>query len=92
MYYRFARPQSEPLAAELGTRPARPARMRQRLTPRRRNPPCTRRRNPSWDPPTEKHTTACDAASECVMFVEANGKFDIKVAGEKKAMEKKAAK
>ncbi len=44
------------------------------------------------DPPSEKHTTACDAASECVMFVEANGKFDIKMVGEKKAMEKKAAK
>lgn len=48
-----------------------------------------------FGPHTEKHTTACDAASECVMFVEANGKFDIKMAEEKKMdkkMEKKAAK
>jgi quercetin dioxygenase-like cupin family protein len=43
------------------------------------------------DPPTEQHTTACDAASECVMFVEANGKFDIHMVGEKK-MEKKMEK
>jgi quercetin dioxygenase-like cupin family protein len=44
-----------------------------------------------FDPHTEKHTTACDAASECQMFVQASGKFDIKMV-DAKAMEKKAAK
>jgi quercetin dioxygenase-like cupin family protein len=36
-------------------------------------------------PHTYKHTTACDAASECTLFVQAAGKFDIKMVGEKKA-------
>jgi Domain of unknown function (DUF4437) len=44
-----------------------------------------------FDPHTEKHTTACDAASECQMFVQASGKFDVKMV-EEKSMEKKAAK
>lgn len=44
-----------------------------------------------FGPHTEKHTTACDAASECELFAEANGKFDIKMVEEKK-MEKKAGK
>ncbi|MGH9442392.1 MAG: cupin domain-containing protein [Thermoanaerobaculia bacterium] len=44
-----------------------------------------------FNPHTEKHTTACDAASECEMFVESSGKFDLKLVGEK-PMEKKAAK
>ena len=44
-----------------------------------------------FGPHTEQHTTACDAASECVMFVEANGKFDLVMPGAKK-MGKKAAK
>jgi len=44
-----------------------------------------------FDPHTEKHTTACDAASECQMFVQASGKFDIKMV-EEKPMEKKASK
>ena len=44
-----------------------------------------------FNPHTDKHTTACDAASECQMFVHASGKFDIKPVEEKK-MEKKAAK
>jgi quercetin dioxygenase-like cupin family protein len=34
-------------------------------------------------PSTFKHTTKCDTASECVVFIEANGKFDVKVVGEK---------
>jgi hypothetical protein len=29
-------------------------------------------------PSTYQHTTRCDAASECVIFVEAKGKFDVK--------------
>jgi len=44
-----------------------------------------------FSPHTDKHSTACDAASECQMFVSANGKFDIKMVDEK-MMEKKAAK
>ena len=35
------------------------------------------------NPHTDKHTTACDAASECEMFVEANRAFDLKMVGEK---------
>lgn len=29
-----------------------------------------------------KHTTSCDRASECVFFLESNGAFDLKPAGE----------
>jgi hypothetical protein len=32
--------------------------------------------------PTYRHTTACDKASECVFFIEADGKFDVKLVGE----------
>lgn len=32
-----------------------------------------------------RHTTACDKASECVIFAESNGKFDIKMVDEAKA-------
>jgi quercetin dioxygenase-like cupin family protein len=44
-----------------------------------------------FDPHTEQHTTACDAASECEMFVQASGKFDIRMVDAKK-MEKKMEK
>lgn len=37
-----------------------------------------------FQPAGQKHTTACDAASECVFFIESKGKFDIKMAEEKK--------
>lgn len=40
-------------------------------------------------PSTYKHTTRCDAGSECVFFVEAKGKFDVKMVGEKKEAGKK---
>lgn len=43
-----------------------------------------------FDPHTEKHTTACDAASECQLFVQANGKFDIKMVEERAAGKKTA--
>ena len=36
-----------------------------------------------------KHTTACDAASECVFFIESTAKFDLKLVEEKKTAEKK---
>jgi len=36
-----------------------------------------------------KHTTACDKASECVFFIESNGKFDIKPVEAGKAPAKK---
>lgn len=39
-----------------------------------------------FQPANQTHTTACDAASECVFFIESLGKFDLKMA------EKKAAK
>jgi len=42
-----------------------------------------------FQPANQKHTTACDAASECVFFIESNRKFDIKMVGEKKAPAKK---
>lgn len=29
-------------------------------------------------PSTFKHTTKCDAGAECLVFIEANGKFDVK--------------
>lgn len=38
-----------------------------------------------FQPANQKHTTACDAASECVFFIESSGKFDLKLADEKKA-------
>ena len=37
-----------------------------------------------FQPGGMKHTTACDAASECVFFLESSGKFSMKVAEEKK--------
>ena len=43
-------------------------------------------------PSTYRHVTKCDTGSECVAFVEANGKFDIMVAGEKKEGAKEAPK
>ena len=36
-----------------------------------------------------KHSTACDQASECVIFIESAGKFDLKPVAEAKAPEKK---
>jgi quercetin dioxygenase-like cupin family protein len=38
-----------------------------------------------FQPANQKHTTACDAASECVFFIESSQKFDLKLVGEKKA-------
>ncbi|HEV8232146.1 MAG TPA: cupin domain-containing protein [Thermoanaerobaculia bacterium] len=38
-----------------------------------------------FQPAGQKHTTACDAASECVFFLQSNRKFDIKIVEEKKA-------
>ena len=38
-----------------------------------------------FQPANQKHTTACDAASECVFFIESSQKFDVKLVGEKKA-------
>ena len=37
-----------------------------------------------------KHTSGCDAASECQIFLESNGKFGIKMVEEKKAPAKPA--
>jgi quercetin dioxygenase-like cupin family protein len=42
-----------------------------------------------FQPANQRHTTACDAASECVFFIESNGKFGIKMVEEKKAPAKK---
>jgi quercetin dioxygenase-like cupin family protein len=36
-----------------------------------------------------RHTTACDKASECVFFIESNGKFDLKPVDTGKAPAKK---
>jgi quercetin dioxygenase-like cupin family protein len=36
-------------------------------------------------PSTYRHTTACDKSSECVFFLEGNGKFDVKSVDEGKA-------
>ncbi len=36
-----------------------------------------------YDPPGYKHATKCDAASECVFFLEGDGKFDIKMVEKK---------
>jgi quercetin dioxygenase-like cupin family protein len=35
-------------------------------------------------PAHQKHTSACDAASECLIFLESNGKFGIKMVEETK--------
>ena len=35
------------------------------------------------DPPGYRHTTKCDAASECVFFLEGDGKFDLVPADKK---------
>lgn len=40
-------------------------------------------------PPTYRHTTACDKASECIFFVEGNRKFDVRWVDEAKAPKKK---
>lgn len=37
-----------------------------------------------FQPAGMKHSTACDAASECVFFIESSGKFGIKVVEEAK--------
>jgi quercetin dioxygenase-like cupin family protein len=37
-----------------------------------------------FQPAGQKHTTACDAASECVFFIESSGKFGIKLVEEMK--------
>jgi hypothetical protein len=36
-----------------------------------------------------RHTTSCDKASECVFFVESNGRFDLKLVEPGKAPAKK---
>jgi quercetin dioxygenase-like cupin family protein len=41
-----------------------------------------------FQPAGMKHTSACDAASECVAFLESSGKFGIKMVEEKKAAAK----
>jgi quercetin dioxygenase-like cupin family protein len=38
-----------------------------------------------FQPAGQKHTSACDAASECVGFIESSGKFGIQMVEEKKA-------
>jgi quercetin dioxygenase-like cupin family protein len=38
-----------------------------------------------FQPANQKHTTACDSASECVFFIESSGKMSIKMVEEKKA-------
>jgi quercetin dioxygenase-like cupin family protein len=35
-----------------------------------------------FQPAGQKHTTACDAASECVFFIESSGKFGLKLVEE----------
>ena len=37
-----------------------------------------------FQPAGEKHSTACDAASECVFFIESSGKFGLNIVGEAK--------
>jgi quercetin dioxygenase-like cupin family protein len=37
-----------------------------------------------FQPANQKHTTACDAASECVFFIQSSGKFGVKIVEEKK--------
>jgi anti-sigma factor ChrR (cupin superfamily) len=41
------------------------------------------------EPSTLRHATTCDAASECVVFVEGNRTFDVKIVDEEKAPAKK---
>ena len=41
-----------------------------------------------FQPANQRHTTACDAASECVFFLESLGKFDITLVEDKKTAEK----
>ena len=36
-----------------------------------------------FEPSGYKHTTACDKASECVFFMEGDGKFDLVMAEKK---------
>jgi quercetin dioxygenase-like cupin family protein len=38
-----------------------------------------------YQPANQKHTTACDSASECVFFIDSAGKMTIKMVEEKKA-------
>ena len=38
-----------------------------------------------FQPANQPHTTACDAATECVFFIESARKFDLKLVEEKKA-------
>jgi quercetin dioxygenase-like cupin family protein len=38
-----------------------------------------------FQPANRKHTSACDAASECIGFIESSGKFGITMVEEKKA-------
>jgi quercetin dioxygenase-like cupin family protein len=38
-----------------------------------------------FQPANQRHTTACDAASECVFFIESSKKFDLKLVEEKAA-------
>jgi anti-sigma factor ChrR (cupin superfamily) len=42
-----------------------------------------------YQPHTYKHITKCLAGSDCLAFVVANGKFDLKVVGDKKPAAKK---
>ena len=37
-----------------------------------------------FQPAGQKHSTACDAASECVFFIDSSGKFGIKLVGDEK--------
>ena len=37
-----------------------------------------------FQPAGQKHSTACDAASECVFFMESSGKFGLNIVGEAK--------
>ena len=37
-----------------------------------------------FQPAGQKHSTACDAASECVFFIESSGKFGLNIVGEAK--------
>jgi len=37
-----------------------------------------------FQPANQRHTTACNAASECVFFIESSKKFDLKMVEEKK--------
>ena len=37
-----------------------------------------------FQPAGQKHSTACDAASECVFFIDSSGKFGLNIVGEAK--------